>query len=134
MLDKERIKAMVKVSFYEQGSGKEKLRISGYFKKDYVSFNTFLTGLWVSIGYFLIMCVYVIIEIDNILAEMLSLESLWEMIRRFVIYYLIILVVFCVISSIVYRQRHKNAKKHVKNYYRDLGILEKIMAKETEES
>ena len=134
MLDKERIKAMVKLSFYEHGKGKEQLRISGYFKKDYVSFNTFLTGLWVSIGYFLILAVYVMIEIDSLLQELLSIESLIDMIRRFAIIYLIILVVFCVISSFVYRQRHKNAKKHVKNYYRDLGHLEKLMTKEKDKS
>ena len=134
MLDKNRIKAMVKVSFYEQGKGKEYLRISGYFKKDYVSFNTFLTGLWVTIGCFLILGVYVVIEIESILQELLSIESLIEMIREFVIIYLVILVVFCVISSIVHRQRHKNAKRHVKNYYRDLGHLEKIMTKENDKS
>ena len=129
MLDKERIKAMVKLSFYEQGKGKDYLRISGYFKKDYVSFNTLLTGLWVSVGFVLIAGVYGIMEIENILAE-LSMETFTALVREVVIAYLAVLIVFCVISSLVHRQRHKNAKRHVKNYYRDLGHLEKITAKE----
>ena len=129
MLDKERIKAMVKLSFYEQGKGKDYLRISGYFKKDYVSFNTLLTGLWVSVGFVLIAGVYGIMEIENILAE-LSMETFIALVREVVIAYLAVLIVFCVISSLVHRQRHKNAKRHVKNYYRDLGHLEKITAKE----
>ena len=129
MLDKERIKAMVKLSFYEQGKGKDYLRISGYFKKDYVSFNTLLTGLWVTVGFVLIAGVYGMMEIENILAE-LSMETFVALAREVVIAYLAVLIVFCVISSLVHRQRHKNAKRHVKNYYRDLGHLEKITAKE----
>jgi len=129
MLDKERIRAMVKLSFYEQGKGKDYLRISGYFKKDYVSFNTLLTGLWVTVGFVLIAGVYGMMEIENILAE-LSMETFIALVREVVIVYLVVLIVFCVISSLVHRQRHKNAKRHVKNYYRDLGHLEKITAKE----
>jgi amino acid transporter len=129
MLDKERIKAMVKLSLYEQGRGKEYLKISGYFKKDYVSFNTLLTGLWVTVGFVIIAAVYVLVEIENLLAE-LSMETIISMIIDFVIAYLVVLVVFCVISSIVHRQRHKKAKGHVKNYYRDLGHLEKITTEE----
>jgi amino acid transporter len=129
MLDKERIKAMVKLSLYEQGRGKEYLRISGYFKKDYVSFNTLLTGLWVTVGFVMIAVVYVLVEIENLLAE-LSVDSMVSLAIDFAIAYLIVLVIFCVISSIVHRQRHKKAKRHVKNYYRDLGHLEKITAKE----
>jgi predicted membrane channel-forming protein YqfA (hemolysin III family) len=133
MLDKNKIKGMVKLSFYEQGKGKEYLKISGYFKNDYVSFNTLLTGLWVTIGFFIIIGVYALVEIDNILAE-LSLDYMVELAREFVIAYLIVLVIFCVISSIVHRQKHKNAKRHVKNYYRDLGHLEKITKKEKHRS
>jgi len=129
MLDKERIKGMVKLSLYEQGRGKEYLKISGYFKKDYVSFNTLLTGLWVTLGFVLIAILYVLVEIETLLAE-LSVETIVSLVRNFGIIYLIVLVVFCVISSIVHRQRHKKAKRHVKNYYRDLGHLEKITAKE----
>jgi predicted membrane channel-forming protein YqfA (hemolysin III family) len=129
MLDKERIKAMVKLSFYEQGKGKEYLKISGYFKKDYVSFNTLLTGLWVSLGFILIAGVYGLMEVENILAE-LTMDSLFALAREVVIAYLAVLIVFCVISSIVHRQKHKKSKRHVKNYYRDLGHLEKITAKE----
>ena len=120
---------MVKLSFYEQGKGKEYLRISGYFKKDYVSFNTLLTGLWVTVGFALILGVYGVMEIENILAE-LSMETFIALVRELVIIYLVVLVVFCVISSLVHRKRHKDAKRHVKNYYRDLGHLEKITAKE----
>jgi len=129
MLDKERIKGMVKLSLYEQGRGKEYLKISGYFKKDYVSLNTLFTGLWVTFGFVLIGLLYVLVEIETLLAE-LSVETIVSLVRRFGIIYLIVLVVFCVISSIVHRQRHKEAKRHVKNYYRDLGHLEKITAKE----
>jgi predicted membrane channel-forming protein YqfA (hemolysin III family) len=129
MLDIERIKAMVRLSFYEQGKGKDYLKISGYFKKDYVSFNTLLTGLWVSLGFILIAGVYGLMEIENILAE-LTMESLFALAREAIIAYLAVLIVFCVISSIVHRQKHKNAKRHVKNYYRDLGHLEKITAKD----
>ena len=120
---------MVKLSLYEQGRGKEYLRISGYFKKDYVSLNTLLTGLWVTLGFVLIAILYVLVEIETLLAE-LSVETIISLATNFGVIYLIVLVVFCVISSTVHRQRHKKAKRHVKNYYRDLGHLEKITAKE----
>jgi len=131
MLDKEKIRVMAKLSSYEQGQGKEYIKIGTYFKKDYISLNALITVLWVTLGYVMIAGLYALVNIETLLQE-LSMDRLVQLIAIFVAIYLVVVIIFCVISSAVSRHRHQRAKQHMKRYYRDLFHLEKLAAKETD--
>lgn len=46
MLDKRKIRLMIKMASYEKQGAEEDLKISSYYKKDYVSMNVWATAIW----------------------------------------------------------------------------------------
>ena len=51
MLDKRKVRLMTKLALYEQKEGREDMKISAYYKKDYISMKTVATILWTTVGY-----------------------------------------------------------------------------------
>ena len=51
MLDKRKIRLMTKAAIYEKRYGEEDLKINSYYQKDYASLNTWITLIWISIGF-----------------------------------------------------------------------------------
>ena len=130
MLDKNKLKLMVRLSNYEQGVGKDNLRISNYFKKDYVSFNTLLTAIWVTLGYILVVGLYMLVNLETVLDD-LTLQGIIYLATIIVGIYFLVMLTFCVGAALFYSRRHQDAKNHIKKYYKDLSRLEKILDKET---
>ena len=54
MLDKRKIRLMTKAAVYEKEYGEEDFKITGYYKKDYASLNTWITLIWITAGYVLL--------------------------------------------------------------------------------
>ena len=54
MLNEKRVKHMVKLASYETKFGTEDLKVSTYFKNDYISLNLLFTFLWTTVSYALI--------------------------------------------------------------------------------
>ena len=44
---------MTKAAVYEKEHAEEDVKISSYYKKDYASLNTWITLIWVTVGYVL---------------------------------------------------------------------------------
>lgn len=129
MLDKDRIKLMAKLAQYEKTSAPEDLKISGYYKKDYASFNTLITAIWITIGYAMAAGLFVVCNVDALLKD-LTLVKLVIITAAAVGLYIILLVTYCVCAGSFYKAKHNNAKQRVKKYYRDLSRLEKMYMKE----
>ena len=51
MLDKRKIRLMTRAAIYEKNYGEEDFKISSYYKKDYSSLNTWVTLIWITVGY-----------------------------------------------------------------------------------
>lgn len=129
MLDKRRIRLMVRMSAYEKKHVKQDLKISTYYKKDYASLNTWITLLWITVGYMIVVALYALCNIDLIL-ENLNLSKLFLLIGIAAGAYIIMVIVYGICASSYYKARHNKAKQRVKMYYRDLARLEKIDTKE----
>ena len=130
MIDKTRIRLMTKMTAYETGKAVEDQKISSYYKKDYVSFNTLIAALWVTLGYLLIAGLVVVVHLDALLRN-LTMTKLITIVAVFFGCYVVLLVIYCVCSASFYRSRHNRAKHRMKKYYRDLALLEKMTAKES---
>ena len=46
MLDKRKIRLMTRAAIYEKTYGEEDLKVTGYYQKDYVSLNVWITLIW----------------------------------------------------------------------------------------
>ncbi|MCI6465866.1 MAG: hypothetical protein MSA90_10420 [Faecalicatena sp.] len=129
MLDKNRIRLMMKMAQYEKSLAPEDLKISSYYKKDYASMNTLITVIWITIGYALAAGLVVLCNVDALLKD-LTMTKMFIIIAVAVGAYIILLVVYCVCASSFYKSKHNKAKQRVKMYYRDLSRLGKMYMKE----
>ena len=47
---REKIRLMTRAAIYEKKYGEEDLKITGYYQKDYVSLNVWITLIWMTVG------------------------------------------------------------------------------------
>ena len=120
---------MTKMAIYEKKYGEEDIKISGYYKKDYSSLNTWITLIWVSAGYLLAAALLVLCGADAIL-EGLTFLKLLVLIAIAAGAYFALLIIYGIGSGKFYRRKHTQAKQRIKKYYRDMSRLEKTSKKE----
>lgn len=129
MLNEERVKTMTKMATYEAGPGQEDIKISSYFKKDYTSMHALLTVLWTTIGYAVAVALGLVLNMEKLLGN-LTMKRIFIIGAGIIIAYVVVLITFCVISSIIYNKKYNIAKQNVKMYYRQLGRLNRMYEKE----
>lgn len=124
---------MTKIAIYEKESAEEDLKISSYYKKDYSSLNTWITLIWVTVGYTLVAGLFFACNADAILEGITLLKLLILAVIAIGIY-LVLLIIYGVGAGNFYKKKHGQAKQRVKKYYRDLSRLEKMYKKENSRS
>ena len=125
MLDKKKIRLMTRTAIYEKKYGEQDIKISGFYKKDYASFHTWVTLIWITAGYLLAAGLFCLCCIDSLLED-LTLFKLIILAAIAVGAYLILLIVYGIGSGRYYRKRHSGEKRRVKKYYRALAKIEKL--------
>ena len=128
MLDKRKIRLMTRASIYEKRYGEDDLKISGYYKKDYPSLNTWITLIWVTVGYAflggaLFLCY------GDILLEGITIMRLFLYAAVALGAYLVLLIIYGIGAGTFYSKKHARAKQRVKRYMRDISHLEKMNSK-----
>ncbi|MBC5687507.1 hypothetical protein H8S37_00975 [Mediterraneibacter sp. NSJ-55] len=129
MLDKSRIRLMTRAAIYEKNRAEEDLKISSYYKKDYASLHTWITLVWVTIGYICAAGLVVFCYSDSLLED-LNFAKLFVIAAVAIGAYLVLIVIYGVCASGFYKKKHNQAKQRVKKYYRDLSRLGKMYMKE----
>lgn len=125
MLDKRRIRLMTKLAAYEQSGAKEDMKISGYYKKDYVGLNTVIGAIWATIGYGMAAVLFALCNLELLMAD-LSMQKLIVLAVTVIGGYFAVLIIYCVCAGIFYGTKHKKASRQVKKFYNDLSRLERM--------
>ena len=120
---------MVRMASYEKTNAKQDQKISSYYKKDYISLNTLITILWITIGYAIIVGLAAVCGMD-ILFENLTIVRMLILVGLVIVGYIIVLVIYGVCASSYYKSKYNRAKQRVKRYYRDMSKLENYGKKE----
>ena len=129
MLNEERVKHMVKLSFYETKGGSEEIKISSHLKKTYLRLNALWSFLWVTVAYVVFVTLVGVAFMPGIL------ENLGKP-QKFVIgfalsgIYLVVLIAYLVKTRTVYKKKHARAYHHVQRFKEDLAQLERMYQKE----
>ncbi|MDD3404158.1 MAG: hypothetical protein PHQ72_12510 [Hespellia sp.] len=130
MISEERVRIMTKMSLYENRTGAQDLKIGNYYKKDYSSFHTLVTVLWVTVGYVIIAALAIVSNMDALMKN-LTMNKMIFLVIVAVGGYLIILIAYVIGAGIFYKNKHNGAKRRLKQYYRNLSRLGKIYKKES---
>ncbi len=124
MLNEERIRSMTNLARFEEGTGKDALRIQGMYRSDYIGMALIRNFFSVTIGYVLLLGFMMFYHFEFLMNEMHHL-NLVVLIAEILLGYIIVLVIYTAITYIVCSVRYENAKKSVHNYDLELEKLEK---------
>ena len=125
MLDKRKIRLMTKAAVYEKEYGEEDFKITGYYKKDYASLNTWITLIWITIGYALLGGVLFLCYGDALM-EGITIMRLLLYAAVAIGVYLVLLIIYGIGAGNFYSKKHAQAKQRVKRYVRDISRLQKM--------
>ena len=128
MLDQKKIRLMTRAAIYEKENGEEDLKITSYYQKDYSSLNTWITLIWITIGFVLATGLFFLCGGESLL-EGITILKLLILAAVAVGLYLVLLIVYGIGAGTFYKQKHIRAKRRVKRYLRDLSRLEKMNSK-----
>lgn len=128
MLDKRKIRLMTRTAIYEKKYGEEDLKITGYYQKDYVSLNVWITLIWMTVGYGLVGAL-LFAGCGESLVEGITIARMLIIAAIVLGIYLSLVIIFAIGAGSFYKKRHKQAKQRMKKYMRDLSLMEKMNQK-----
>ena len=105
MLDKNRIRLMTKMAVYEKEYAEEDIKITGYYQKDYSSLNTWITLIWVTVGFFLVVALLFLAGGDSLM-EGITIMKLLILAAIILGLYLSLLIIYGIGAGSFYRKKH----------------------------
>lgn len=133
MLDEKKIRLMTKIARYEQNEGKEDLRISGYYRSDFLASALLKNFVLTTIGYAAVVSLYLASRGDSFLEE-LDVLHLIMLVVVIAAGYLIALVCYSGAVYILESLRYSRAQKDVRAYDAQLSALEKLYGGQEEDT
>lgn len=129
MINEEKVKIMTKLAMYEKIEGKKNLPISRYYRTDYVGLALIKNFFLVTIGYGLILMAVAVYFSDYLMNSIHKMNLI-----NTGIYilggYVILFVVYTIVTYILYSVKYYLAKKSVRKYYEELTRLNKIYGRD----
>ena len=129
MIDEKKVMLMTRMASYESNEGREDLKISAYYRSDYVGLHIVYAVIWATIGYGCLAALAVICMFDKLMDSM-SMNVMVGLGIAVIIGYIITLIIYAAITYVIYNRKHQRARMRVKKYNHDLARLLKIYEKE----
>ena len=129
MLNNRKVRLMTRLAIYEQTEGKEDVRISKYFRTDYVRLNVLKSIVAVTVGYLLILLLLIVYHSEYLIREAVTLDYR-GMVSRYAGIYIIILTVYGALGMIGYMIKYRASRKKLAKYFRMLRRLRSIYREE----
>lgn len=122
MLNNKKIRVMTKLALYEKKEGKEDIKMSKYYKTDYVRLEMLKTIVSITIGYALILLLIGVYKAEYIISEAVTLN--FVRIGQYILgFYLVILTIYVISSIIGYSIKYDRSRKTLGKYYKALKKL-----------
>jgi uncharacterized membrane protein required for colicin V production len=124
MLDNKKIKIMTKLAAFEQGKCKEDIKISKYYKTDYIRYQVIKTAVSITIGYLLILCLIGLYHAEFLISKIVTLNIV--RIGQYLLgFYIIIMAVYITGALIGYSIKYDYSRKNLSKYFKLLKKLNK---------
>ena len=129
MLNENKIKMMTKMAIYEKNQGRRMIKTAKYYKGDYVALGVLKGTIATTIAYIIVFMMVIICNVEKIVANIDSIDYL-QIGKTAVLYYVIALIVFSVISGIVCAYQYEKSRGGLKTYFSRLNKLERFYNKQ----
>lgn len=125
MLDIKKIKIMTKLAAFEQGKGREDIKISKYYKTDYIRYQVIKTGVSVTLGYLMLVLLVVLYKAEYLINKIVTLD--FVRIGQYLLgFYIIIMAIYLIGSYIGFSIKYDYSRKNLSKYYKSLKKLDKL--------
>lgn len=125
MLNEERVILMTHMAAYEDGEGRKNRRIGNYFRSDYIGVQVLKSIVSATICYALGVALYIFYDFENFMQNIYKID-LFTFGRNILLYYVVFLIAYAVLTYVVCTYRYAKAKKNLKNYYYNLKKLNSL--------
>lgn len=125
MLSQERIKLMTRMAAYEENEGKTYMSIGSYFRSDYMGMQVLRSIISATFAYLIICGLYIYYHLETFMQDIYKID-LMELGKEVLLYYVIFVVAYGLITYVIYSFRYSRAKRSLKRYYRHLKQLAAI--------
>jgi hypothetical protein len=122
MLNAEKVSLMTKLARYENEQGQADLKVSRYYRSDYIGIGLLKNLIIISIGYIFLWGLIVAYNLDFLLDNLHKL-NFGYVIFEVIIGYAVIVVIYSVITYIMRYACYEKAQQSVKGYQAKLGDL-----------
>jgi len=122
MLNEERIILMTQMASYEENEGKKNEKIGNYFRSDYITIQVMKSVVYATLAYAACFALYILYDFETFMQNIYNIDLIAFAINALK-YYGITVVVYCVISYVVYTYKYAKAKKSLKCYFHNLKKL-----------
>lgn len=125
MLNEERIILMTHMASYEEHEGKKNMAIAKYFRSDYITIQVIKSVVSATIAYLIGFAIYIFYDFEVFMQDIYKID-LFAFGRNVLMYYLVTVVSYSVISYLICSARYAGAKKSLRRYYQNLKKLNKM--------
>lgn len=122
MLNEERIILMTKLASYESGEGKKNAAIGNYFRSDYISVQVVKSLISATIAFVICFALYILYDFETFMSDIYKMD-LFVFAKNVLVWYVVVVIGFAVLTYIIYSYRYSKAKKSLKNYNINLKKL-----------
>lgn len=122
MIDESKVSVMTKIAIYEKNESRDALRMSRYYKNDYVRYNVLKTWVAVTVAFWTIVGSYVYMSFEDLLGQLNGMnyfDSMYGMLSK----YVIVCVVYFLFATLVYNIKYELARPGLVQYNSDLRDL-----------
>ncbi len=129
MLDEEKIRLMTKLSVYEEREGKNDIRLSNYYRSDYVRYQVLKTVLCGTIAFLIVVALVVLYNTEFLIQNALVLDYK-NIITYGLTIYGLVMVIYILFTILLSSIRFRKSRKRLGVYFRGLKQVEEICREE----
>ena len=125
LLNENKIKMMTKMAIYEKNEGQKMLKTAKYYKSDFVSLVILKTIISVTFAFLVILVLVAVCQADMLIQNFNNFDYA-KIGRQIATYYIMMVIVFGIISGAVYAYKYETSRKEMKKFFSRLNKLERF--------
>jgi len=129
MVNEERVILMTRMASYEAGEGKKNIKIGDYFRADYLGKQILKSLIFSTLSFVVGLALYAFYNFEDLMENIYKMDLLAEG-KKILTGYIVFVVVYGLITYIVYSIRYRSARKNLKTYYGNLKKLSNMYSEE----
>ena len=129
MINEERVKRLYKIALYEQKEEKKHREIGQYYKSDYIGKELIKSIISGTLAFGCLAILWLLGSWEDVLDSINNLEIVGTAFQMIAVY-LVFILIYLVITYVVYRYRYDAGRKRLKEYMKNLKVAQRMYERE----